>query len=360
THFPDEGFFHAVHFHLRRLPVMNRADARFRNEYSHFDVLRWQQDDDRFAGSYPFTLPKKRVVDQTRLRRRLFFLIETPICLIQSLLVLISRGTGPIQILRRGHSGPEKFFLSRELGFRKNERRFDLLARSFLSGLIQREQRLTGCHLLTSLHGKYFQLASKRRCNVNEFPFDITLELILRLIAATGQTGQERDSRRFPQELIHRAHAFRPFVVSAPSRTILRIPAKPSFGIMPSSSIFGGFMIDCTIASNISMISLAGTSLRTIPARCPSTKSFPKWRWSSAARRRSTTLKTSGACWRLSRTNGGLISFNSRCVPANNSRKVVGKSCGRARVICFNIASTPANLSASTASSRSNLPGKCA
>src|SRR5207302_1769606 len=328
---------------------MNRADARFRNEYSHFDVLRWQQDDDRFAGSYPFTLPKKRVVDQTRLRRRLFFLIETPICLIQSLLVLISRGTGPIQILRRGHSGPEKFFLSRELGFRKNERRFDLLARSFLSGLIQREQRLTGCHLLTSLHGKYFQLASKRRCNVNEFPFDITLELILRLIAATGQTRQERDSRRFPQELINRAHAFRPFVVSAPSRTVLRIPAKPSFGIMPSSSIFGGFMIDCTIVSRISMISLTGTSLRTIPVRCPSTKSFPKKRSIKAARRRSITLNTCGAFWRISRTNGGLISSNSSWVLTNSSCSAVEKSCGCARMTSFSFFSTPANLSARTA-----------
>jgi len=41
-----------------------------------------------------------------------------------------------------------------------------------------------------------------------------------------------------------RIHVFRPLGVSAPSRTIFRIPAKPSLGIIPSSSIFGGFMID--------------------------------------------------------------------------------------------------------------------
>jgi hypothetical protein len=51
---------------------------------------------------------------------------------------------------------------------------------------------------------------------------------------------------------------------------------NPSFGIIPSSSILGGFMIAWTIASKISIMSFAGTSLRTIPARCPSMKSFPK------------------------------------------------------------------------------------
>ena len=46
----------------------------------------------------------------------------------------------------------------------------------------------------------------------------------------------------FPNE--RRIHAFCPFDVSAPSRTIFRIPVYPSFGIIRSSSIFAGFMID--------------------------------------------------------------------------------------------------------------------
>ena len=48
----------------------------------------------------------------------------------------------------------------------------------------------------------------------------------------------------------------------------------PSFGIIPNSSIFGGFMIDWPIASRISMMSLAGTSLRTIPSALPVDEKF--------------------------------------------------------------------------------------
>src|SRR4029077_11782228 len=50
------------------------------------------------------------------------------------------------------------------------------------------------------------------------------------------------------QVTVHSAYrtmraCFRPFGGSAPWRTICRMPAKPSFGIIPSFSIFGGFMI---------------------------------------------------------------------------------------------------------------------
>ena len=46
---------------------------------------------------------------------------------------------GAIEILSRSHACAEKFFLSRELCFRKHERRFDLLARCLFRSFVQSE-----------------------------------------------------------------------------------------------------------------------------------------------------------------------------------------------------------------------------
>ena len=139
AHFSQERIFHAIHGYLRRVPIVNRADARFRNERAHLDVLRRQKHNHRFSCGNPLTLTKQRFVNQTCLRRRLSFLLETPVCLSKSPLVLISCRAGAIQILSRSHACAEKFFLSRELRFRKHERRFDLLARCLFRGFIQSE-----------------------------------------------------------------------------------------------------------------------------------------------------------------------------------------------------------------------------
>src|SRR4030095_4605291 len=112
------------------------ADARFRNERAHLNVLRRQKHHDRFARRDPLALAKQRVVNKTRLRRRLFFLVETPVCLIKSSFILISSGTRSIQILSRSHASAEKLVLSGELPFSKHERRLDLLACRLLRGLL--------------------------------------------------------------------------------------------------------------------------------------------------------------------------------------------------------------------------------
>src|SRR5579864_390935 len=276
THFSSERFFDAVHFHLGGFAVLNRADERFGDKRAHLDVLRWQQDDDWLSRCHPFALAKESVVNQAGLRRILLLLIETPIGLIQSILVLISGGTGAVQILGSGNAGAEKFFLSGKLGFGQNESRFDLITCRFFSGFIQLEKRLARRDLLAALHRKCFQLPGKRRSNINKFAFDITLKPVLRSFAATREDNQRDDNCGRAHQIVQPAHALLPFGVSAPSRTIFKIPAKPSFGTIPSSSIFGGFMIDWIMASKISIISLTGTSLRTMPARWPSRKSFRK------------------------------------------------------------------------------------
>src|SRR5438876_11666075 len=117
-----------------------------------------------------------------------------------------------------------------------------------------------------------FQLPGERRGDVHKLAFDVALESVSCRIGATVEQ-EEQDQRSsdvkglstWPNE--RHFHFLRPFPVSAPSRTISRIPAKPSFGIIPSSSIFGGFMIPWTMASKISIMSFTETSLRTIPVR---------------------------------------------------------------------------------------------
>ena len=84
-------------------------------------------------------------------------------------------------------------------------------------------------------------------------------------------------------------------------------------------------------------MSLAGISLRTMPACWPSAKSFPKKRSINSARRRSTILNSSGVLCCMSRTNGGLISSSSRCVLASNSCSAAEKSGGCSRVIRLQI-----------------------
>src|SRR6266567_4663637 len=86
-----------------------------------------------------FALPKQCVVNKARLRGRLFFLVKVPLRLGESLSVLIARRAGTIVILLGRRPHPKKFFLSRELGFGKNQRRTRLIeARSF-RGFIQSE-----------------------------------------------------------------------------------------------------------------------------------------------------------------------------------------------------------------------------
>src|SRR5262252_3493282 len=117
AHFPDEWVFYAIYPSANFIAIMNRADARLRNKRAHLDVLRRQKHYDRFASGDPFALAKQRVVNQTRLRRCLFFLVETPVRLIKPLPVLISSGTRSIQILKCSHAAAEKFFLSSKLRF---------------------------------------------------------------------------------------------------------------------------------------------------------------------------------------------------------------------------------------------------
>src|SRR4029453_9520032 len=106
-------------------------------------------------------------------------------------LVLVSCLAGAIQILSRSHARAEQLFLSRELRFRKHERRLDLLARRFFRSFIQSEKRLSGRHLLAALHRQRLQLSSKWRRDINEFAFDITLETFLRRVATTADQEKQ-------------------------------------------------------------------------------------------------------------------------------------------------------------------------
>src|SRR5881394_935496 len=131
---------------------MDRTNLRFRNERAHFDVLRRQQGDHRLSRRHPFALAKKRVINQTGLWRRLPFLVEIPLCLSNALPVLVARGTRPIVILRGSWTGAEKFVLSRELSFGKDQRRPCHIECGFLSCLIQSEERVASLDLIASLH----------------------------------------------------------------------------------------------------------------------------------------------------------------------------------------------------------------
>src|SRR4029453_6219339 len=111
-----------------------------------------------FSCGNALALPKQRVVNQTRFRRRLFFLLETPVCVSKAPLVLVWVRPGAIQILGRRHAGAKKFFLSRELCFRELERRFDLLAGCLFRSFVQSEEWLPSGHLLATLHRKDFKL----------------------------------------------------------------------------------------------------------------------------------------------------------------------------------------------------------
>src|SRR5438552_1836694 len=93
-----------------------------------------------------------RVVNQTGLWRRLSFLVEIPLCLSDALPVLVARGTRPIVILRGSWTHAEKFFLSRELSFGKDQRRPRLIERRFLSCFIQSKEWIAGLDLIASSH----------------------------------------------------------------------------------------------------------------------------------------------------------------------------------------------------------------
>ena len=91
TDLSDERVWHSVNGHPSRITVMDRTNLRFRDERSYFDVLRRQEYDHRFSRPYPFALAKKRVINQTRLRRRLSFLVKIPLGLSDALPVLVAR-----------------------------------------------------------------------------------------------------------------------------------------------------------------------------------------------------------------------------------------------------------------------------
>ena len=89
-------------------------------------------------------------------------------------------------------------------------------------------------HLLATGHGEFLKLAGKRRGNIDKLTLDVTLEPILRSIAAARDKKHERyrpccadELSMLPDE--KRAHAFRPFVVSAPSRTIFKNSGEAFF-----------------------------------------------------------------------------------------------------------------------------------
>jgi hypothetical protein len=117
---------------------------------------------------------------------RLSFLVKIPLGLSNALPVLVARGTRPVVILRGGGAHAEKFFLSRELSFGKDQRRPRLIECRFLRCFIQSEERIPGLDLIASLHLQGFQLAGKRGRDINKFSFDITLETVLGRIAATA------------------------------------------------------------------------------------------------------------------------------------------------------------------------------
>src|SRR5437867_801547 len=104
AHLADERIAHTIHRDAHAIAVLDRTDARFWNEYAHFDILRRQQRDHRFASCDPFTLTVERVINQTCLRRRLPFLQETPVRLSKPSLILISCRTSAIQILCGSHT----------------------------------------------------------------------------------------------------------------------------------------------------------------------------------------------------------------------------------------------------------------
>src|SRR6266496_2349918 len=193
----DERIAHAIDRDPYLLAVVDRTDARFWNKRAHLDILRRQQRDHWFTGCDPFTLTVERVVNQTCLRRRLPFLQETPVCLSKSSLILISRRTGAIQILDSGGTRADKFVLAHIFRFGKHKRCFDLLARGLLRGFIQSEERITGFHLIASAHVQRFQRPGKRRRDINELTFDITLETVLRRVTATAEEEKQyqRSSR---------------------------------------------------------------------------------------------------------------------------------------------------------------------
>src|SRR5439155_15858196 len=146
---------------------------------------------------------------------------------------------------------------------------------------IQLHEHLSFVQTIAFPRKNFLYASTHARADVRFVHFDRSRD---RVLSSVARAKKDRHCERgeSPKRLIsderfsHQSHwssqrfdqpTVRPRRVSAPSRIILRIPANPSFGVMPNSSIFNGFMIAWTKASRISIVSLAGTSLRTIPAR---------------------------------------------------------------------------------------------
>src|SRR5438477_6714837 len=152
TDLSDERVWHSVNGYPSRITVVDRTNLRFGDERAHLDVLRRQQRDHRFPRRHPFALAKKRVINQTGQWRRLSFLVEIPLRLSNALPVLVAGGTRPIVILRGSWTHAEKFFLSGEFSFGKNQRRPRLVKRRFLRCFIQGKERIAGLDLIASSH----------------------------------------------------------------------------------------------------------------------------------------------------------------------------------------------------------------
>jgi hypothetical protein len=91
TNLADEKIRHAIHRDPHLVAVMDRTDARFRNERADLDILRWQEREYRFTRCDPFTLAIERVVNQSGLCCRLPLLHKTPVRLGKPPLILVSR-----------------------------------------------------------------------------------------------------------------------------------------------------------------------------------------------------------------------------------------------------------------------------
>ena len=140
---------------------------------------------------------------------------------------------------------------------RVNLRLGEIAARSQLRR-IQLHDHLTFVQTIAFPRKNLFYTSAGARPHMRFVHFDCARDCVLTITATRKQENQGESSScahqmfgaanpslggsRLPNEWC--THAFRPFGVSTPSRIIFRIPVYPSFGIIPSSSIFGGFMID--------------------------------------------------------------------------------------------------------------------
>src|SRR5438094_9923504 len=97
-----------------------------------------------------------------------------------------------MQSLDGSHTGADEFVLTRIFRFGKRSRGLELFACGLLRSFIQSEERVTSLHLFASAHAQRFQRPGKRRRNINELTFDITLETALRRVTATADQEKQQ------------------------------------------------------------------------------------------------------------------------------------------------------------------------